>query len=319
MRSCTIHIGRGQERVRTLPTRGKSVGLKRSGLASRLRRACLARRRAFILSPRAGVRERRRTQRARGYSESYFQALIENIPDMIVVLNEDGTLRYQNSTAEQVFGYRLEDILGMSGFNFVHPDDFTKVRGAFAQLLRRPKSVPKAQLQVRRQDGEWRMLEARAMNLLGDSRVEGIVIVCRDVTERKQAEADVRQAYNDAKRQVRAQVGKLQRADSYIQAEVRQRQRAEVALQECEAKLHTLNRYREKLETQLPRISGSTSALRSAVSVIRVRLEAALAHPEHVDWNKLGPALLEETRRVNQLIHEFLTNRDALYPRDAPS
>lgn len=251
-------------------------------------------------------------------SEGSFQALVEKLADIIVVLNGDGTMRYQNSVAEQVLGYKPEDALGVSGFDFVHPEDIEKVQTLFVQLLRRPRRIQTMVLRVRHRANRWRVLEASAVNLLADPRVEGIVIVCRDVTERKQSETDLRQAYKEAKRTTRTQLGKLQRADKYVQAEVRQRQRAEVALRECEAQLRALNCQREQLEAQLPRISGSASELRSAISVVRIQLEAALAHPEQVDWRKLGPTLLAETRRVNQLLEEFFTSHDALYLRDAP-
>ena len=49
-------------------------------------------------------------------SEGSFQALVEKLADIIVVLNGDGTMRYQNSVAELVLGYKPEDALGVSGF-----------------------------------------------------------------------------------------------------------------------------------------------------------------------------------------------------------
>ena len=163
-----------------------------------------------------------------------------------------------------------------------------EVRVVFAQLLCRPKRVYTMELRVRRRDEMWRVLEASAANVIGDRRVRGIVIVCRDITTRKQAEIDLRQAYNDAKRRARrireSWNGQRRTCGDRYDIANRPRLRYEIAKLE----LLELRRMKQELEAQEPQASNLALELRGVISVIRLRLEPVLAHPEHLDWANWG-------------------------------
>ena len=72
---------------------------------------------------------------ARKEEEEYFRALIENASDMIVVLGEDGAIRYSSSSAQRILGYSPADEAGHTGFDFVHPDSLMEVGEKFRELL----------------------------------------------------------------------------------------------------------------------------------------------------------------------------------------
>jgi hypothetical protein len=136
--------------------------------------------------------------------------------------------------------------------------------------------------------------------------VKGIVIVCRDITARKQAETDLQKAYNDAKRRARANMGKLERTKAYLEAEIRQRQQAEIAVRDREAELRKLRQMKQRLEAGWPHAVNLAHELRDIISVVRLRLETVLAHPEQADWEELERSLLEEIRRAHQILDESL-------------
>lgn len=132
--------------------------------------------------------ERRQAEQALRTREAYYRALLEHASDMIVILNADGTVRYSSPSSLRILGHRLEDSRGVSGFEFVHPEDVQTVVDAFQQLADRPGESTTMELRVRHADGSWRILEATGTNLLAEPSVTGIVINSRDVTARRESE-----------------------------------------------------------------------------------------------------------------------------------
>lgn len=125
-----------------------------------------------------------------GGDESWFPSLSRNTRDVVTVLSADNTVLYDSPAIGRVFGYAPGERIGKKGFDYVHPDDREAVEGAFARLLAKGPGVDvPLEFRMRRKDGSWRYVEATRTNLLADPDVGGVVVVYRDVTERKRAEA----------------------------------------------------------------------------------------------------------------------------------
>jgi PAS domain S-box-containing protein len=134
----------------------------------------------------------KRKRAALQHNESYFYSLVENSSDVILVVNDDGTLRYENPSIQSITGYRPEEREGGSIFDLIHPDDIPRVADGFSQLVQKQISIMILEICLRHKDGSWRFIEAVGRNLLDDPTVKGIMVNLRDVTERKQAEDDLR-------------------------------------------------------------------------------------------------------------------------------
>ncbi len=139
------------------------------------------------ISQRVGVEEALRE------SEERLRALVENASDLIIVLNQDGTLRYSSPAVESLLGYTAAAVAGKSIYEFVHPEDLQSAMQAMAQRLEHP-DVPAGRMEIRARhaDGSWRSLEGRGGNLLTNQSVAGIVLNFRDITERKRVEEQLR-------------------------------------------------------------------------------------------------------------------------------
>jgi len=124
--------------------------------------------------------------------DSLFQVLVENSSDAIVMLNDDGTVRFASESSARLLGYTLEERLGHSAFELIHPDDGEQARGAFAECLERPGVPLPVDYRVRHKDGLWRHIEAIAVNRLDDPAIRAIVVNYRDVTDRCRAEDALR-------------------------------------------------------------------------------------------------------------------------------
>ena len=140
--------------------------------------------------------------RARLYSEtrasaSRFQALVQHA-DLMGIIEREGVIRYLSPAVEAVLGYAPEELIGSPSAELVHVDDRAAVMASFAQAQARPCSQTPLECRMQRKDGTSRWIEIRFSNLLADPSVDGIVVNGRDVTERKEIEAQLRhQAQHD--------------------------------------------------------------------------------------------------------------------------
>jgi PAS domain S-box-containing protein len=105
-----------------------------------------------------------------------------------VVLNNDGSIRYQSPSAQNVTKYSPKDRQGRSIFELIHPDDLPRLARQFEEMKASPGATIHAEWRGLWNDGLWHYVEGSARNLLHDPIVAGIVANFRDITERKHAE-----------------------------------------------------------------------------------------------------------------------------------
>ena len=111
--------------------------------------------------------------------------LLANVTDVIAVTGPDGTLTYWNRGAEELFGYRQDEMLGRAGVGLLLRDP-----GQEAEIGRAIQSAATdgivwshGRLPCRRKSGEDLWVNVRASALEpGPGEPEGVLFVARDVT-----------------------------------------------------------------------------------------------------------------------------------------
>jgi PAS domain S-box-containing protein len=130
-----------------------------------------------------------RMRRRLAEREQLFQIITENAADMIAVVDRDGHRLYNSPAYEKTLGYSPAELATTSSIEQVHPDDRARVLQAAekANLTGRGESL---EYRIRHKDGSWRVLESTSSAIPGENgETKGLVIVNRDITERKRAEA----------------------------------------------------------------------------------------------------------------------------------
>ena len=117
-----------------------------------------------------------------------FEVITENAADMIAVIDCAGNRLYNSPSYQKVLGYSPEELRLTSSAGQIHPEDRQRVLEA-AEKARLTGRGERLEYRMRHKDGTWRILESVATaipNEKGDT--ERLVIVNRDITERKRAE-----------------------------------------------------------------------------------------------------------------------------------
>src|ERR1700730_7251680 len=134
-----------------------------------------------------------RIRRQLSEREELYRLISENAEDLIAVVDTEGKRLYNSPGYKKVFGYTHEELQGSPVADQIHPDDSDRVIEARKQAFDTGASI-RIEYRFRRKDGEWRILESTGspvQSTLGGS--EKLVIVSRDITERKHAEEILRQ------------------------------------------------------------------------------------------------------------------------------
>nr|WP_290223468.1 PAS domain S-box protein [Trichocoleus desertorum] len=141
------------------------------------------------------ITQRKQFEQALRESEQRFRLLAENSTDMISQHAPDGTFLYVSPACHSLLGYEPEELLGRSAYDFHHMDDLEAVRLIHDTILEMPDTYS-VSYRFRHQQGHYVWLEstAKTIRASGTQTIQEIQISSRDITDRKQAEADIHNA-----------------------------------------------------------------------------------------------------------------------------
>jgi PAS domain S-box-containing protein len=121
--------------------------------------------------------------------------ITDNVRDIVSHLDSKGIIRYMSPSIKTVLGYPAEMAIGQSFHDWlalVDPEDVSIVKQTFNEMMQ-AVDIRTAQYRMRHAEGHYVWLEGLSSPLVApDGSVTGIILVTRDITVRKQAEAALR-------------------------------------------------------------------------------------------------------------------------------
>jgi diguanylate cyclase (GGDEF)-like protein/PAS domain S-box-containing protein len=131
--------------------------------------------------------------------EARFGSLVRHASDLITVIGRDGVITYQSPSIERLLGYDAETMTGRRFEELLAPSDGDRVREMLVDVAALAREQPEVvQCTLVHSDGTPHQFELNCTNLLGDEHVGGIVLNCRDISERKAFEEQLtHQAFHD--------------------------------------------------------------------------------------------------------------------------
>ncbi|MGB7025404.1 MAG: PAS domain S-box protein [Candidatus Acidiferrales bacterium] len=120
--------------------------------------------------------------------EELFRLIGENAADMIALVDEDGKRLYSSPSYKRLLGYSDQELQQTTFYEHIHPDDRALVAAATNEA-RQSGIGRRVEYRIRRKDDSWLVVESTA-SLVQNHGGAGkkMVIVNRDITERKQLE-----------------------------------------------------------------------------------------------------------------------------------
>ncbi len=121
-----------------------------------------------------------------------YRLLIENQTDLVVKVDPDGRFLFVSPSYCELFGKTEEELLGQVFLPLVHEEDRAETSRAMEALHRQPYSCQLEQRALTRHGWRWLAWAKKAVRDDG-GRVVAIVGVGRDITDKKHAEATLRE------------------------------------------------------------------------------------------------------------------------------
>ncbi|GHH99471.1 EAL domain-containing protein [Neobacillus kokaensis] len=126
--------------------------------------------------------------------ESQYRIITENTQDLIRVIDTNYRLEYASPSHELILGYPPEAYEGHLIFEMMHPDDHQRVENIYANAIQ-SKAPIETEIRLKHVNGYWIDFELKATPVLDESNeVKQIVIVARDISERKKTERFIRKS-----------------------------------------------------------------------------------------------------------------------------
>lgn len=125
-------------------------------------------------------------------NEQRFRDLIEHSYECIALLNSQAEVYYASPSTKQVLGFSPVDLVDKEWVNIVNKDDRERVRILLSELVKNKGKTINIETQATRKDGKNMWLECTATNLLDEPSVQAMVVNYRGITDRKQAEQNLK-------------------------------------------------------------------------------------------------------------------------------
>jgi len=139
------------------------------------------------------VSERCRQTQAQAISERRLHALTDYAHDLIAVAGPEGQIQYLSGGVTKALGAEPSERRWRNLFDPVHADDVAALRGAYRRLIAGETGEFTQEFRIQHRDGSYRWFESTCVAALDNPLIGGVVVVCRDVTARRQAELQLRQ------------------------------------------------------------------------------------------------------------------------------
>jgi len=253
------------------------------------------------------IDDRKVEESARLYSEQQYRVVVETASDAIVSLDDSGTIQFTNAATERIFGYKSSDLIGKS-LTVLMPEFLRAAHASgFKRYLatgQRHMNWQGTELMALRKNGQEFPVEVS----FGEMDRDGLRLFTgfiRDISERKQAEARLRETELELARVSRlTTMGEL---SASIAHEVNQPLAAVTNnANACLRLLADHNLDPEVLRCALKEMVADSTRASAVIARIRAFIKKAPTEKTEVDINELIQEVLALAR------HKLQENRVSL-------
>jgi len=196
--------------------------------------------RPVLLTVVRDITERKKSEEARLETEQMFRAIVENSHAGIFTADDNFRITYANDMVSRMLGRPNTEIIGHDFRDFLDEESKKIVAERYIRRQLGEDVPPRYEFNIVRKDGSLRRVEISSTifrTASGNLRTVGQVL---DITERKKAEAELRQAHEELESRVEKRTVELSDANLLLQKEISRRAQVEQSLRESELKYRHL-------------------------------------------------------------------------------
>lgn len=124
-------------------------------------------------------------------SEDRFRTIVQQLSDIVFIIDKNSIFLYDTPSVKKILGYEDGELIGKTGLDYVHPDDIAIVKVKLNEVLHNSKQFVHHEFRLKHADGRWISVEAIGINMFQHPSINGLVVTCRDITERKLIESRI--------------------------------------------------------------------------------------------------------------------------------
>lgn len=146
------------------------------------------------------ITERKQMEDRLHESEQYYRSMVESSPDAIVIVDTTGQLKFASQRAFDLFFLPTDHPIGSSIIQWIAPEMRQLTLQRFSDILSKIIEPESFEYKIVKSDGVTVWSEIRGSRLLDkEGKIEGMFLVCRDVTERRYAKEALQLAHDELK------------------------------------------------------------------------------------------------------------------------
>jgi PAS domain S-box-containing protein len=133
-------------------------------------------------------------------SEQKYRNLVEQVSDVIYSVDSDGVITYISPAVESFLGYQPMELIGQSFAQFIAPDDLSQAQETFSRHT--IEELPGSrEYRMVTKTGDIRWMQTSSKPVINNGETVGLQGVFSDITARKIAETQIKQAAVVAERE----------------------------------------------------------------------------------------------------------------------
>jgi two-component system cell cycle sensor histidine kinase/response regulator CckA len=147
-----------------------------------------------ILAIGEDITEQRRAEREIAERQQYLEGVLASAPDAIVTLDAQHRIVDWSAGAERLFGYTRDQVFGRNLDHLITNPEVLEEATGLTRVVVSGEAVPPREAVRCRKDGSPVQVIVAGSPILVEGKLIGIVAVYTDISERKQAEAALRES-----------------------------------------------------------------------------------------------------------------------------
>ena len=251
------------------------------------------------------ISAQKRYEKALRQSEERYRALYEDNPSMYFTVNAEGIVLSVNRYGAERLGYMAKELVGKPVLNVFHNDDKAAVVERLKACLQTPDKIAEWELRKLHKDGSLLWVKEYVRIVRDGNGKPVFLIVCDDITERKQAEAEIQKLNSELKDSSQ----EMRRLAAYVQ-NVREQERKRIALEIHDELGQQLTSFKFQMRRSLDEIGKNSPEITQKTESLSALVGEMMKTVRRIATD-LRPGVLDEFGLVAAIewqVREFMKN-----------